>query len=447
MPVKLSAVAVNNAKPKPHRYEIADSEQPGLRLVIQPSGVKSWAYRYERDGRNTVKVTLGRAAGPGSLTLQQARNAANDARRLRSTGKDPADQRRAERAVEAARIAAEEKEARRKDNTLDHVLDRFFADRESDLKSLHEVKRLLNKEFKAWKRRRIDDISEADASKLIDSIKARGAATTANRTRSNGRAFFNWCIRKKLVDKNPFADVEPAKAEIARDRILNDEELRLLWAAIFQLDWPWRQFFALTLLTAQRREEVAGMLWSEIDLEAAEPIWILPAIRTKNGKEHAVPLASSAVDILSGVDRVQIEETINGATKLKHSPFVFTTTGETSISGFSRAKTRLDATMLAIARKEAGKRGDDADTVSLAPWHLHDLRRTAASGMARLGVSVSVVEKTLNHVSGTFAGIVSVYQRHDFLAEKRHALNLWATHVTNLTKSRKRNVVQFKAQA
>jgi integrase len=445
MPVKLSAKTVANAQPKPQRYEIADSEQPGLRLVVQPSGVKSWAYRYERDGRNTVKVTLGRATGPGAFSLQQARNAANDARRLRSTGKDPADQRRAERAVEAARIAAEEKEARRKDNTVDHVLDRFFADREADLKSLHEVKRLLNKELKTWKRRRIDDILEADASKLIDSIKARGAATTANRTRSNGRAFFNWCIRKKLIDKNPFAEVEPAKAETVRNRMLNDDELRLLWIAISQLDWPWRQFFALTLLTAQRREEVAGMLWAEINLEAADPVWILPPHRTKNGQEHAVPLAPSAVVILGGVDRMQMKETVNGVTKLKDSPFVFTTTGETSISGFSRAKARLDAIMLAIARKEAEKRGDDADTVNLAPWHLHDLRRTAASGMARFGVPVSVAEKVLNHVSGTFAGIVSVYQRHDFLAEKRHALNLWTDHITSLTKARKRNVVQFKA--
>lgn len=445
MPMKLTAVAVTGAKPRTARYEIADSEQPGLRLVVQPSGTKSWAYRYEREGGKSVKVTLGRADGPGALSLKTAREAANDASRLRSGGKDPASQRRAERAAEAARIEAEERESRRKDNTVDRVLDRFFADREADLKSLHEVKRLLNKEFKAWKRRRIDDISEADASKLIDSIKARGAATTANRTRSNGRAFFNWCIRKKLIDKNPFADVEPAKAEIPRERLLNDEELRLLWLAISQLDWPWRQFFALTLLTAQRREEVAGMLWAEISLEAPDPVWILPTVRTKNGKEHAVPLAQSAVDILGDIDRVQVEQTINGVTKLKDSPFVFTTTGETSISGFSRAKARLDATMLAIAQKEAEKRGDDTNTVNIVPWHLHDLRRTAVSVMARLRVSVSVAEKILNHISGTFAGIVSVYQRHDFFPEKQHALNLWADHITGLTKTRRRNVVQFKA--
>lgn len=191
MPVKLSALAVSNAKAKLQRYEIADSEQPGLRLVVQPSGVKSWAYRYEREDGTAVKVTLGRATGPGSLTLQHARNAANDARRLRATGKDPADQRRSERAAEAARVAAEEKEARRRDDTIERVLTRFYQDHVDGLKSAHEVKRLLNKELKGWKRRRVDEISRAEAIKLIDAIKARGAATTANRTRANARKFFN----------------------------------------------------------------------------------------------------------------------------------------------------------------------------------------------------------------------------------------------------------------
>ena len=109
MPVKLSAKAIEHAPPRATRYEIADSEQPGLRLVVQPSGVKSWVYRYEREDRKSVKITLGRAGGPGALSLSEARNAANDARRLRSTGGDPADRRKAEKRAEAARIAEEER--------------------------------------------------------------------------------------------------------------------------------------------------------------------------------------------------------------------------------------------------------------------------------------------------------------------------------------------------
>ena len=158
----------------------------------------------------------------------------------------------------------------------------------------------------------------------------------------------------------------------------------------------------------------------------------MPPSRTKNSREHTVPLSSQVVDMISGVERIT------------DSPFVFTTTGRTSVSGFSDGKERLDAAMLEIARKEAMERGNDPDAVTVAPWRIHDLRRTVASGMARLGIGVAVAEKVMNHVSGTFAGIVGVYQRHDFLAEKRHALNLWASHVASLTTAREPNVVRLK---
>lgn len=443
MSVRLSAISVAKAKPDPNRrIEISDTGTPGLRLVIQPSGAKSWAFRYESNGRS-AKVTFGPATGTGALSLAEARDKANEARKLLAQGNDPAEHRKAARAAEADRIDAARREARRKDDLVEHVLERFYADHVDGLKSASEVKRLLNKEVKlAWKGRRIDDITRADAIKLIDDIKARGAATTANRTRANARAFFNWCISKGLIEKNPFDRTKPAKAEVSRDRVLDDKEVRLLSLAIERLDWPWRQFFGLVLLTGQRREEIAGMQWAELDLGSKEPVWLLPSNRTKNGREHAVPLAPRSGAILDK----QSWPRVAGAQE-EESTFVFTTTGTTSISGFSRAKAKLDATMLEIAREEAQARGDDPDKISLAPWHLHDLRRTAASNMARLGISVSVVEKVLNHVSGTFSGIVSVYQRHDFLAEKRHALTVWADHVASLTSPNKSNVVRLKKGA
>lgn len=439
MPIKLSTVSVTNAEPRASRYEIADAAQPGLRLVVQPSGVKSWAYRYERDGK-PVKITLGRATGPGFLSLKEAREAANDAHRMKATGKDPAAHQKAERAAEVARAEAEQKEARRRDDVIERVLDRFYKDHVESLKSAHEVKRLLNKEVKpVWKGRRIDTITRADAIKLIDNIKARGAATTANRVRANGRAFFSWCIAKDLLNSNPFDGTKLARAEVARDRVLDDSELRLLSLAIGRLEWPWRQFFAIALLTGQRREEVAGMKWSEVKtLDAKEPVWLLPPPRTKNGREHAVPLAPAVVSIIKSIP------------KIEDSKFVFTTNrtdGESSISGFSRAKATLDFKMIGIAREEAKARGDNPDKVTIAPWRLHDLRRTVASGLAGRGISVEVAEKVLNHVSGTFAGIVGVYQRHDFSKEKRHALTVWSDHIASLTTPRKSNVVRMKKKA
>ena len=451
MPVKLSAIGVTNAKPKSQRYEIADSEQPGLRLVVQPSGAKSWAFRYERADSaaekgargKSVKVTLGRAAGPGALSLQQARNAANDARRLRSTGKDPADQRRAERAAEAARIEAEEKEARRRDDTVALVLERYYHNHVNGLKSAREVKRILSRELAGWHRRRIDDITRADAFKLLETIERR-APIIANRTRAHARTFFKWCIARGLIEVNPFEHTTAATKEVARDRVLSDVELRLLLVAKDQMEWPWQQFLEVLLLTGQRREEVAGMLWSELDLDGTEPLWMLGRDRAKNGQAHAVPLAPAVVELLHGIDRVQITETIDGATTTKESPFVFTTTGRTSVSGFSKAKATLIDAMHEIACKEATERGDDASAIKPAEFRLHDLRRTFATTAARLRVDVGVIERVLNH---KMQGVMAVYQRYQFLPEKRHALNVWADHLASLTTARGVNVVQFKAGA
>lgn len=150
----------------------------------------------------------------------------------------------------------------------------------------------------------------------------------------------------------------------------------------------------------------------------------------------------AAVDILRTLPRVQVKVTINRTERHVDSPFVLTTTGKTPISGFSKAKKHLDKAITEVAREEAEKRG--GGSLAVEPWRIHDLRRTMASGTTKLGVSVAVIEKVLNHISGTFGGIVGVYQHHDFLPERRHALNLWATHVEGLTIERESNVVPLK---
>ncbi len=414
MPEKLTAKHVINANPRVSRYEVADIITPGLRLVVQPSGAKSWAYRYEREDRKGVKVTLGRAAGPGALTLQQARSAANDARRLRSTGGDPADQRRGERRAEAARIEAEEREARQKDDTVENVLRRYLADHADGLKSGSEIKRVLTRELEGWARRRIDDVGRGDAIRLLDAVKAR-APVQSKRLRAYGRHFFGWCMRRELCASNPFEGTEAVKV-VSRDRVLTDDELRILLLAIDRLEWPRRQFFALLLLTAQRLNEVAGMEWQELDLPSG--IWTLPAARSKNGRTHTIPLARAAVEVLAGMDR------------LEGSPRVF------SSFSASRAKEWLDVMLGEVA---ATARGDDP--IEIKPWRLHDLRRTAATTMPRLGVDVVTVERVLGH---TMRGVMAVYQRYSFEQEKRRALELWASFLKGLTTARESNVARLK---
>ncbi|MBR0982252.1 integrase arm-type DNA-binding domain-containing protein [Bradyrhizobium diazoefficiens] len=442
----LSAKAIANAEPKAKRYALPDVGHPGLRVLVQPSGAKSFVYRFKRENGQDVTITLGPAEGPGALTLAQAREAAGDARRQRALGSDPADQRRATRRAEAARIAAEEKEARRKDDIVERVLDRYYRDKVNAMKSAKELKRLLSKELTPWAKRRVDDIARADAIKLVDAIKEKGRPVLANRTRAAARTFFGWCIDKALIEDNPFERTKPVAVEKARERALSDGDLRVLSLALDRMDWIWRAFYWLLVLTGQRRDEVADMAWAELkDLDGPAPLWVLPAKRTKNGREHVIPLSPAVVEILRAIPRVQVRATFKGAERLEDSPLVLTTTGTTPISGFSKAKVHLDKALMEVAREEAEKSGDDP--VIIEPWRIHDLRRTMVSGMASLGVSVAVVEKVVNHVSGTFGGIVGVYQRHDYLAEKRHALNLWADHVASLTVERPSNVVSIKAGA
>jgi integrase len=199
-----------------------------------------------------------------------------------------------------------------------------------------------------------------------------------------------------------------------------------LLRAIDRLEWPRRQFVHLLLLSAQRLNEVGDMEWSELDLIRDTPTWTLPGARAKNGRAHAVALAPIAVEILSSVDRV------------KDSPRVFA-----SFSA-AHAKTRVDEVMLEIAREDTVARGGDPDAATIEPWRLHDLRRTAATTMPRLGVDVMTVERVLNH---QMRGVMAVYQRHSFAQEKRYALNVWADFLANLTATREANVVPFAARA
>ncbi len=202
-----------------------------------------------------------------------------------------------------------------------------------------------------------------------------------------------------MIVSNPCTDVRAPTAEKSRDRVLSDVELQAVLQACDRLNEPFGALIRLLALTAQRRDEVGQMTWREIDLDAR--LWTIPKERAKNGIAHEVPLSEPAVRVLANVHR------ITGSRGL-----VFTTTGETPVSGFSKVKKRLDVAL------------PDAPS-----WVLHDLRRTAASGMARLGINLPVIEKVLNHTSGSFGGVAGVYQRHQFADEKRAALDAWAAHI------------------
>jgi integrase len=196
--------------------------------------------------------------------------------------------------------------------------------------------------------------------------------------------------------------VKPPTSERARDRVLNDDELRLVWRTAGKIGGPFGLLVQLLALTGQRRNEVAEMQWSELDFEAR--LWTLPRERVKTGQPHQVSLSRAAIAVLKSILRIG------------EGRFVLTTTGKTPSNGYSKGKRRLEALL----------------PPEMPAWRLHDLRRTVASGMARLGIDLPVIEKVLGHRSGSFAGIVGVYQRHDFADETRTALETWGRHIEGL---------------
>jgi integrase len=204
--------------------------------------------------------------------------------------------------------------------------------------------------------------------------------------------------------------------------VLTNQEIRWLWRACDQLGEPFAAIIKLLLLTGQRLNEVAGMRRDELSDDGAT--WDIPGSRTKNKKPHRVPLPLAARSLIPDGDQV----------------LVFTTTGTTPPSGWSRAKRRLDALMLKVAQQERGK------GAAIAPWRLHDLRRTAVTGMNELGVAPHVIELAVNHISGHRAGVAGIYNKSELLPERKAALERWARHVHGLVSEQPDNVVAMRSR-
>jgi integrase len=270
-----------------------------------------------------------------------------------------------------------------------------------------EVERIMNVEvLPKWGGKRIADITPEDVEKLIDGVKDRGAVTLACRVHARLHRLFRWAVQRRLITASPMQGMPRPRAEIKRKRVLTDDELRCMWNAAGKIGWPMGSAIQLLVLTCARREEIGALRWIEIDRERTRIL--LEGDRTKNSEDHLIPLSTMARELLDAVPR------------LAGCPFVFSTTGETPISGWSKVKERIDAMM----RAELGE--------EFEPWRLHDLRRTAATGLERLGVPLQVTEALLGHTAGSKGGIAGIYQLHDYAEEKREAIEKWAQHVAAL---------------
>jgi integrase len=401
-PLALTATAVEKLKPAAARREVPDRD--GLFLVVQPSGAKSWAFRYRSpvDGKPR-KLTIGPYPAFG---LGDAREAAHEARKLAQRSVDP---------VEAAKAARAK--ARDRSNIVTDLIDDYLKkyDAEHKASSTAEIRRLFDKWVKpAIGAKRVEDVKRRDIEAILAAMTRAGAPISANRLLAALKPFFTWVrVDGEPLSLRPTDGVDRPASEEGRDRdrVLTDAEIRWLWRATDDAT-PFSAAVRVMLLTGQRRGEVAGMTLPELDLEAKT--WLLPAARTKNGRENLVPLSAP------------VAAAIGRPARIGRSKLVFTSTSGTELSGWSKCKAALDARMLTIATEVTGR------PPNIEPWTLHDLRRSCATGMARLGEQPHIIEAVLNHKTGQITRLAGIYNRHAYETEKRQALERWATHVEGL---------------
>lgn len=378
----LSALTLPAGKP----YEIYwDSELPGFGIRLNPTS-KVWVVQYRVAGK-TRRETIGRVE---AISLDAAKDRAKATLARVQLGADP----RAEKAEAKAQRTL----------TFRLVADRYLKNASERLKprSLVEISRHLAKDWDCFADIPISTINRGLISARLEEIATSNGPIAANRARASLSSLYSFALGLGLCEQNAVVGtIKPGK-ELKRDHVLHDGDISYVWQACGRSEYG--SIIKLLALTGQRRDEVGGMLWSEIDLDRGT--WTLPATRTKNGRSHEVPLSPQSLAILNGTPRILGRDPVFGS-------------GQNGFSGWSKAKTALDARVAQLS-------------ASVQDWRVHDLRRTAATGMATLGVQPHVVEAILNHISGAKAGVAGIYNRATYRDEKRAALNLWADHIGQL---------------
>jgi integrase len=372
-----------------------DDDCQGLSVRFQ-AGKSSWVVHY-RAGEVRRRVTLGSLKG---LRLKDAREKATRIVQEARDGKDVLAERRKTRAKAADSLR----------RLIDLYLARYAKTRQRPRTYL-ETERMLLKACAPLHDRAVEIIGRRDVADLLATIANERGGVTANRARAQLRAVFSWAMRGGLAEANPVIGTEPPAQERSRERVLSEGELAEVWRAAEGMG-EFGIIVRLLLLTGQRRDEVAGMRWSELDL-AHKALWSLPGERTKNHRSHEVPLSTQALKLLAARLRRSGRDLLFGEGK---GPF----------SGWSNAKARLDAQIL------KARYATDPEATPPKPWVLHDLRRSMVTHMAELGVPPHVIEAVVNHVSGHKGGVAGVYNRAEYATEKRQALDRWARHVQEI---------------
>jgi integrase len=412
MPTKrLTDQFVERLRPPAHgRVEYFDAAFPALSLRVSEHGHKSWSLFYRVNGN--PKLRRYKLGIYPQVKPAKARLLAIEVLDQVRSGIDPGALRTQARLSASPDIGS-----------IDALVGDYLRqhlEKNCSAGTYRNAKRMLEVDvLKPWRGRSLTSISKRDVIALVDRIAER-APVHANRVLSRIGAMFNWAVDKDRIPVSPSNGVKPPSKEKSRDRWLDAQEIVWFWRACDQIGYPFGPLFQTLLLTAQRLTETASMEWSELNLEAR--LWVIPRHKAKSDRAHEVQLAEPIIALLRAQPRL--------------GPFVFTGKTGRHVTGFTYGKTLLDA---ATAESAAGAR--------IEPFLVHDLRRSAASHMVKIGIAPAVVDKILNHSAGTIRGVSAIYIRHQFADERRAALAAWASYVVGLLSPAPSNVVPLERKA
>ena len=367
-----------------------DTECRGLGVRVTVSGTRTFIVQW-RDPATSQKRREPLGVW-GGITVDQARDAARVRLGDVAKGIDPRQARLATR----AKAEAERAETKLTLATLiDDWATLHLAARRASYRI--EAVRAIRHAFADYLKRPAARLNRADVIAVHDRLVAGGKPAIAGRTMAYAAACYSWAEKRGKVPGNPFSRLPQAASSEARERALTDDEIGRVWHAAAAMAEPWGPLVRVLMLSLTRRGEVAGMRWSELSADFA--LWTIPGARMKRGQAHVVALPEAARDALRAVTRIDGQD------------LVFSTTGTTPVSGFTRVKRALD------------------NASGVSGWRLHDLRRSGVSALAKMGIDSIVADKLLAHQPGKLSTVARTYQRHDFAAERQAALEAWTTHV------------------
>ena len=371
---------LDKLKAPAQREDYRDRSTKGLQLRVGTTGVRSFSYVY-RIGRKMGRVSLGKYP---DFSLKAARDKTNEYRRLVALGVDPRSEKNEKIKKEQMTVGL----------MVEEFIEKYAKPKNSSWKQAESNLRLYL--ISALGKKPIHEVTRPDIHQILDDLVGRGKHTAANRALAHTRKFFGWLVERGYLDYSPVAYIKPRHQEQEREKVLTDDEIRAIWIASEAMSGPYSAWIKLLLLCGQRRLETASLRRSQI----IDNCWHLSGEDTKNKQLHIVPLSQQAMAIID-----QLLE--------QDGEFLIKTgrTGDKPVNGFSKAKVQLDRLS------------------GITDWKFHDIRRTVATNLSKLGVDRSLLQRIVNH---TDSGVTAIYDRYSYLEEKRDALQKWAGRLDDI---------------